>query len=294
MTTLLFPPPVADATAPCFDYHTHHVRCGHAQGTLRDYVQAALALDLSELGVSDHGPAYFLPGDHPLPGTQMARSELPRYVAEARGLQSEYAGRIALKVGLEADFVEGREDDLAELLDAQPFDYVLGSVHYVNGRHIYDQSRWGGENAEVTYAAYYALIAQMAASGLFDVLSHLTAIEAYGPPLPDELSDRLYPPVVEAVRASGCVVEINTSGWRKMGPERGPFPNRKMLGMLALAGVPITFGSDAHRPDEVGYARAQAAQLLADIGLDIADAQPMTVRRGPLLAVLTRTHSTHL
>jgi histidinol phosphatase-like PHP family hydrolase len=57
-----------------------------------------------------------------------------------------------------------------------------------------------------------------------------------------------------------------------------------MLGMLALAGVPITFGSDAHRPDEVGYARAQAAQLLADVGLNLGVVRPVTVRRGPLLA----------
>ncbi len=144
------------------------------------------------------------------------------------------------------------------------------------------------EDAEATYAAYYALIAQMAASGLFDVLSHLTAIEAYGPLLSDDLSNRLYPPVVEAVKESGCIVEINTSGWRKMGPDRGPFPNRRMVGMLVQAGVPITFGSDAHRPDEVGYARAQAAHLLADAadwnGSGVTCLQPLAVRRGPLLA----------
>lgn len=251
---------------------------------MADYIEAAIASGLAEFGVSDHGPAYFFEGDHPAPGTQMARSELPAYVREAHELKARYTGRIVVKVGLEADFAPGREDDCRAMLAGQPFDYVLGSVHWVGGRSIFDRTRWAAENAWETYSAYYDLLVRAAGSGLFDILSHLTAVEAYGPPIAEELSDRLYPRVADAIAASGCVVEINTSGYRKMGGDE-PFPNRKLLRLLIAAGVPLTFGSDAHRPAEVTWGRDRVTALLAELGVDAARARPVRVRRGPVFAV---------
>ena len=279
-----------------FDYHSHHARCGHAVGEMRDYIEAALALGMTTFGVSDHGPAYFLEGDHALPGTQMACSELPNYLNEARKLQAEYAGKIDVRVGLEADFIEGEEDTLGKLIAAhEPLDYVLGSVHYAFGVSIFKRDRWDkGETAEEVYEEYYRLVALAAQSGLFDILSHLTAGEAYGPPIGDDLARILYPPVADAVKASGCVVEINTSGYRKMPPsvERTgdePFPNRQMLRLLIERGVPLTFGSDCHNPDQVGFSRDRAASLLQELGVDVSRGpQVFTVRRGPVLAFATR------
>src|SRR3712207_2214898 len=93
-----------------FDYHSHNRRCGHAAGELADYIEAAKLLGLTEFGVSDHSPTLFREGDDPAPGTTMAKSELAEYVAEAHALKEQYAGVVAVKVGIEADFVEGFED----------------------------------------------------------------------------------------------------------------------------------------------------------------------------------------
>ncbi len=268
-----------------FDYHSHHQRCGHAAGEMADYIEAAKALGLAEFGVSDHCPPFFFEGDDPTPQTSMAKSELPGYVAEATALKERYAGQIAVKVGIEADFVEGWEEAYRDVLAAHPFDYVLGSVHWVGGSHIFDRTRWEREDAQATYTDYYRLVTLAARSGLFDILSHLTAIEAYGPPLGDALARRLYPPLVEAVAAAGMAVEVNTSGFRKMGGE-DPFPNRRMLRLLAGAGVPLTFGSDAHRPDEVGYARGRVEVLLRDLGRDVDGPRDVTVRRGAIKAYM--------
>jgi histidinol-phosphatase (PHP family) len=198
----------------------------------------------------------------------MAISDFPNYVAEARTVQESYKDRIAVRVGLEADYIEGREDDLRALLVAasQPLDYVLGSVHYARGRNIFERKRWEDEDAEETYADYYRLVACAARSGLFDILSHLTAVEAFGPPISEALAARLYPPAADAVAESGCLVEINTSGYRKMGGDE-PFPNRRMLRLLVDRGVPLTFGADSHTPSEVGFGRDRAASLLADLGV---------------------------
>jgi histidinol-phosphatase (PHP family) len=276
-----------------FDYHSHHFRCGHATGGMRDYIEAARAQGVASFGVSDHGPAYWVDGiDHAYPLTQMAVSELPAYVAEARALQAEYAGRIDVRVGLEADFLPGHVADLAELLSAHRFDYVLGSVHYALGRSVFDRARWREEDPVAVWREYYRLVADAAGSGLFDILSHLTVVEAFSPPVPPELMRELYPPVAEAVAASGCAVEINTSGYRKMprGPDRSgdePFPNRVMLRELIVRGVPLTFGSDCHRPSEVGFGRERVLALLAELGVDTGNPVALAIKREPLLVYRT-------
>jgi histidinol-phosphatase (PHP family) len=261
-----------------FDFHSHHRRCGHAVGEMSDYIESAISRGLTAFGVSDHGPAYWLPGDHAQPGTQMACSEVGRYAAEAHELKARYADRIAVRVGIEADYIEGREADLQAILEAHPFDYALGSVHYALGTSIFSRTRWLYEDAAAVYEDYYRQVALAAASGLFDILSHLTAVEAYGPPVTDEQAALWYPPVAEAVAASGCAVEVNTSGYRKMGGDE-PFPNRRMLRLLIARGVPLTFGSDCHHPDEVGFGAARVASLLAELGVSPSAVKPFPTKR---------------
>jgi histidinol-phosphatase (PHP family) len=181
-----------------FDYHTHHHRCGHAVGSIHDYCEAAVKLGMTTFGISDHGPAYWLDGDHAQPQTQMACSSVSGYVAEALMERENYAGRIDIRVGLEADWIPGRADDLKAILDAHPFDYVLGSVHYILGQSIFSRTRWHSEDPSDVYTAYYEELCRAAASGLFDILSHLTAVEAYGPPVDPSLAKSLYPMVAAA------------------------------------------------------------------------------------------------
>lgn len=262
-----------------FDYHSHNRRCGHAVGEMREYIQRAYTLGMTEFGVSDHSPAYWLPGDHAQPGTQMALSWLPGYVEEGWQLKREFDGRITVRVGLEADFIEGYETELAALLDDHPFDYVLGSVHYALGRTIFRRDWHTLENPGAVFTEYYRLVAVAARSGLFDILSHLTAVEAYSLPIADALAAELYPPVADAVAESGCLVEINTSGFRKMraadgSPGDEPFPNRRMLRLLMERRVPLTFGSDCHHPDEVGYGITGVFQLMQELGLDPTKTEP--------------------
>jgi histidinol-phosphatase (PHP family) len=261
-----------------FDFHSHHSRCGHAIGEMSDYIEAAIAQGMATFGVSDHGPAYWLPGDHAQPGTQMANSEVGNYVAEAHELKARFAGRITVLVGIEADYIEGRDDALRTILDAHPFDYALGSVHYALGGSIFNRTRWRYEDVTAIYRDYYRQVRLAAATGLFDILSHLTAVEAYAPPLSDELAAELYPPVADAVAKSGCAVEVNTSGYRKMGGDE-PFPNRRMLRLLIERGVPLTFGSDCHHPTEVGFGAARVSALLTELGVSTAESQPFRTRR---------------
>lgn len=259
-------PPNPQSTVLLFDHHTHHERCGHAVGVIEDYVRAALALGMEEIGISDHAPLYWREGDRPQPGSAMARSELGRYVEEVLRLKQAYAGRIRVLLGLETDYAEGFEDVYREIRAQYPWDYWIGSVHYCHGYHIYDRRLWGTQpDPEVVYPEYFRLVRKSAESGLFDILGHITGVMVHGDRPSTELLEREFERTAETVAGSGVAVELNSSGIRK--GTGGPFPQADLFRRCRERGVRFTYGSDAHLPDEVGHARERVATLLNEAPL---------------------------
>lgn len=237
------------------DYHVHTARCGHAGGEMRAYVETALARGLDEIAFTDHVPLYFLPGDDPDPGLAMTRAELPGYVEEVRALREEFAGRIDILLGLEADYAEGHEAALREILAAHAWDVVLGSVHWVKGDWIdapNSGARHAREGTEALWGEYYRLLGQAAATGLFDVLTHFDLPKKFGHRMPATLA-RAEAEAVAAARMAGVAVEVSSAGLRKAVGEEYPAPS--LLTRLVAAGVPIVFSSDAHAPAEVAWGR---------------------------------------
>jgi histidinol-phosphatase (PHP family) len=256
---------MATASRSGTEYHVHTARCGHAGGTMRAYVETAVARGLSEMAFTDHIPLYFLPGDDPDPGIAMTRAELPGYVDEVLALREEFAGRIDVLLGLEADFAEGHEAALREILAAHEWDVVLGSVHWVKGDWI-DAPNSGGrherEGTENLWGEYYRLLAKAAATGLFDVLTHFDLPKKFGHRMPASLAGA-EANAIAAARAAGVAVEVSSAGLRKTVAEEYPAP--PLLRSLVTARVPIVFSSDAHAPAEVAWGREaiEAAALAA-------------------------------
>ena len=119
------------------DYHTHTALCRHAEGWPVDYAAAAAAISLPELGCSDHNP---MPEDD-FDDWRMARHDLSRYVKsveEARSLHPE----MPVRLGLEVDYMEGGDAWLDHLEAAAPWDYLIGSVHYLPGGWDVDNPKW--------------------------------------------------------------------------------------------------------------------------------------------------------
>lgn len=239
------------------DYHVHTFRCGHAGGETRAYVEAALARGLAEIAITDHVPLYFLPGDDPAPSLAMTRSEMPEYVAEVRALGEEFRGRIDVLLGIEADYAEGHEAALAELLAFHDWDVVLGSVHWVAGDWIDApgaEKRHEIEGTETLWREYFRLMERACATGLFDVMTHFDLPKKFGhrrPPALEAEEAR----AVEAARAAGVAIEISSAGLRKAVGEEYPSP--PLLRRLVTAGVPVVLSSDAHAPAEVAWGRDQ-------------------------------------
>lgn len=246
------------------DYHTHHHRCGHASGQMREYIEAAIAAELDEIGLSDHSPILHLGDqDHPLPHITMARSDLPSYMREMAELRDRYAGRITVRLGIESDFVEGLAGEYGALWQRYPLDYVIGSVHFLEGWNIFERDLPAGRSPEAVYGAYLQATQLAARSGVYDIIAHLDGLKTAG-----HIADlAITPALEETVRVlaeTGVAIELNTSGWRKSCADC--FPRMELLERCCHYGVPITLGSDAHAPDQVAHGFDNAVALLREVG----------------------------
>jgi histidinol-phosphatase (PHP family) len=247
------------------DYHTHHVRCGHALGSLRDMIEAAIQRGINQLGLSDHSPLYYLEEDHPIPNMAMAQREFPYYVAEMIQLREEYKDQIDVRLGVESDYVPGWENVYRAIYSNFPLDYIIGSVHHFGGYHIFNPERWKDPNIDVdsVYFEYFELIRRSAKSRLFDILGHIDALKGLGHRPTQSLGSQ-WDLTAEVIRDSGVAVEINTSGIRKC---KEVFPCIELLERLSRFGVAFTFGSDAHKPEQLADHWDDMKELLMTLGV---------------------------
>ena len=243
------------------DYHVHTFRCGHAGGTSRDFVRKAIERGLAEIAFTDHIPLYFLPEERRDPRLAMREDQFDDYVTEVSALREEFRDRIAVRLGLEADYAEGHEKTLATWLSRAPWDLVLGSVHFVAGDWIDAPGsalRFEKEGTELLYDEYYRLLAKAARSRQFDVLTHFDLPKKFGH-RPAARREAAESEAISAALESGCAVEISSAGLRK--PVAEAYPEDRLLRQIVGAGIPVTFSSDAHAPAEVGWGYERTLDL---------------------------------
>ena len=248
------------------DYHLH-LRPDELAATADEYfteanvdryLEAANSAGIAELGVSEHIHRFEAAldiWDHPF-WQQNARDDLAAY--------AEFVRSTPLRLGIEMDWVPGREDRIANVLDAHDFDYVVGSVHFVGDGAVDDPDFdvWRREsNPDRLWARYFEMIAEVARSGLYDILAHPDLIKYWGGqrPVPERDPRFHYEPAIEAIADSGIAVEVSTAGLRK--PASELYPADAFAEMCVDAGACFALSSDAHVPEDVGrdYDKAQEA-----------------------------------
>ena len=246
------------------DYHMHLRDRGgaldHTVAGVERFVDTARAVGVDEIGFTEH--AYYFTRTRSLWHVpyQLERCvyELEPYVEAV--LEAKDRG-LPVKLGLEVDYVRGREDETRELLSPYPWDYLLGSVHFIDGYGIDGEPRLVDRiGVEATWRRYFEELAAAARSGLFDSLSHPDVVKVFG----DRVNGFDYAPFVAAVAESGVAVEVSTAGLRK--PVRELYPDPNLLAACRERGVPVTTASDAHEPDLVGRDFGRARELLRRSG----------------------------
>ena len=248
------------------DYHTHHNRCGHAQGTLRDMIQAAIEMGIDQLGLSDHSPHFFREQEHFDPRSAMARSEFPNYIAECVALRDEFAGQIDIRIGVESDYIAGWAERYHQIYNQFSLDYIIGSVHLFDGHHVYSRQRWEepGADPDEIYKAYFRHVQESTRyAHCWDIIGHCDAVKALKRRPNGDLTAVL-DETAQAIARSGLTVELNTSGMRKC---QEVFPSPDMVARLHRLGVTFTFGSDAHSPQELMHEWEHVLDLLKQVGV---------------------------
>lgn len=247
------------------DYHIHTALCGHADGEPREYVERAIALGMTEMGFADHLPLSM----YEQPGYAMRREDVDEYVTMVQALAREYAPQIRILLGAEVDYFEQSVDKDTALLAEYPFDYAIGSVHFLRDGFAFDHpgnsERFGRFGVDSVYRASYELVAKAAATGLFRIIGHLDLAKKHGH-RPDDVEGvaAAATAALSAIRAAGAAIELNTAGWRKPVGEAYPAPD--LLSEAAALGIPLTFGSDAHHPADVGAEFSRASKLAQESG----------------------------
>ena len=222
------------------DYHMHlrdpDERVVHSLEAVERFVTAAAERGVDEIGFSEH--VYYFRQTRRVWAldyqTERCVYDLDAYVEVV--LEAKRQG-MPVKLALEVDYVGEQQDELAALLAPYPWDYLLGSVHWIDGLAVDQQpGLWARASVDEVWRRYFAAVVELASSGHVDVLAHPDLAKIF----------RMRPDHIEYPALDGVALEISTAGLRK--PVGELYPAAAML----EAGPPITLASDAHVPADVG------------------------------------------
>jgi histidinol-phosphatase (PHP family) len=239
------------------DLHNHTTRCNHATGTIDEYIQKAINLHIDIYGFSEHAPMYF-DEKYRLPFKEMSV-----YKQEILDAKERYKEHIKILFAYEVDYLPGYIDERILKADV---DYLIGSVHFLD--------KWGFDNPEFIggwktreidsiYQEYFEAIEAMAKTGYFDIVGHLDLIKVFKF-LPTQDIRLLAKNALKAIKKSNMALEINTAGLRK--PIEELYPSKSLLEEAFSLQIPITFSSDAHAVEHVGFGYTDAIALAKEVG----------------------------
>ena len=243
------------------DYHMHTPLCRHAVGDPTEYAARAVKLGLTEIGFSDHSPLRQDDFDN----WRMRLDQLDQYVEDVRRAQRDFPN-LQIRLAMEVDYFRDGEDWIRELAARHPWDYFIGSVHYVSDWAIDDPTlvfKWKERDPLEVWSIYFETLAMAATSGLFEIIGHADLPKKFNV-RPIEDCRPLYRKFLDAAKKADVAIELNTAGLRKDCKEI--YPCRDLLDLAFQRQVPITFGSDAHAPAEVGHAFDDAVALARSVG----------------------------
>ena len=198
------------------------------------------------------------------PDYRMSPEEVEEYEREIGELREKYRGKVEVVVGYEVDFTPLPHFNRSTF--DRSVDYFIGSVHFLD-RWGFDNPEfireWERRRVEEVYEEYFYYLDQLVESGYFQIVGHLDLVKVFGHrPAGGVL--KFVEPILKKIKRHGLVVELNSSGWRK--PVGEPYPSPEIVRRMADLGIPITFGSDAHALEQVGYRLPELVELAKGVG----------------------------
>jgi histidinol-phosphatase (PHP family) len=255
------------------DYHVHlrpdddgtEAERYFTRSNAERYRETAAERGVEELGVAEHVYRFVQALDiwtHPF-WRHWAQDDLDAYCAFVRE-------ETDLRLGIEADFLPGREDRTANLLDGRDWDYVVGSIHFLGDLALDVRGEfdiWRSGQPDKVWARYFETLGEAARTGMFDVLAHpdLVKVWGQGAPTPDGDLRRYYELAMDGIAESDVAIEVSTAGLRK--PAGEMYPARPFLELCLEAGRPVSLSSDAHLPEHLAHGYDRALEWLGELGV---------------------------
>ena len=222
--------------------HAHTVRCNHASGTEREYIENALAGGLKIFGFSDHAP-YPFPAEY-RSGFRMRCDQQGDYVDTLLALREEYKGKIDIKIGYEAEYYPKFFGDFLRMVTEYPIDYLIMGQHFIENEM---EGKYSGitTDSEAYLAQYADQVIEGIGTGVFTCVAHPDLCNYTGP---REIFDRHYSRLIEAAMAADMPLEINLLGVR----DHRAYPHDRFFALCGEMGAEVCIGCDAHQA-EVAY-----------------------------------------
>lgn len=250
------------------DHHTH-TKFGDGKDTPEDMARTAKRAGIDVIGFSEHFPRP--PGyDYPTEGfnhTALASGWFDFASAVSR-MKLSPDDKPKVLFGTEIDYLPDDEEGLRADLSAFNFDFIIGSVHMI-GKWGFDYSHkeWEGRDVDEIYDTYWENMFRMLKGGLFDFVGHLDIVKVFRdfhPPRRDHTdSAREF---LRQVAKKGLSIEINSGGLRKQCKELSP--SAELIKEAVDLKIPLTFGSDAHRVEDVGYHLNEVIEMIKGFGVN--------------------------
>ncbi|DAB29180.1 MAG TPA: histidinol phosphate phosphatase [Sulfurimonas sp. UBA12504] len=239
------------------DLHNHTTLCNHAIGEMEEYVKKAINSGTKYFGFSDHAPMDFDPK------YRMGFEDMSHYEKDVLTLKEKYKNKIEILLGYEVDYLEGHMDK--RVLDVD-VDYLIGSVHFI-GDWGFDNPEFIGkyehEDIDTIWQKYFDSIEAMAKSKLFDIVGHFDLIKVFKF-MPKKDITLIAHNALSAIKEANMVLEINGAGFRK--PIAEAYPSISLLEEAFKMKIPITFGSDAHDPEQVSMYAQEIVRIAKNAG----------------------------
>ncbi len=245
------------------DLHTHTPLCKHAEGEPSAFLAAAAAAGLSEMGVADHIP---WPAGYDS-DSRMDPEQFPEYREIVRQLQAADSP-VKVLYGIELDWVPGHMDEVYRNIETEPFDYIIGSIHFIDDFGFDSPcyiERWQKYGAQWVWDRYADLILEFAENADFDIIAHADLPKKFGffPESMNYFMEKIDAALAVAGK-KGMAIEINTGGLRKK--VKQIYPSLDILKLAKHHGLKLTLGSDAHHPSEVAFGFKEAVELAKAAG----------------------------
>jgi histidinol-phosphatase (PHP family) len=245
-----------------FDYHMHSNFSSDSGASMRTMCESAIQKGIPEIGLTEH---YDL---HPKERPVFYRPET--WWEEIERIRKSLEGRLVLRAGVEIGEPHRFPGAVQTLLDRYPYDFVIGSLHYVGDDFMFDNRLLARRGADEILQSYFLELGEMTRTAQFDILGHMDVPVRNGKPIWGGYDPQRYEAPIRIVLQNcidrGIALDVNSGGLRR--PANNLMPDLLILRWYReMGGQRLTLGSDAHTPGDVGLDLDQALKFIRESGL---------------------------